>query len=83
MFIDKWNLAEENYDDLRFGVVNIYAHKQTQDLIMHKKKRCSNYEDYEEMKKASFLRMQLNHENLLRMMHFDFDDNNFSIDEYY
>ena len=50
---------------------------------MEKIQQCSSSEEFEELKKSTYQRMQLNNPNLLLIVDFEFDEDNFVVKQFY
>lgn len=68
---EEWQLIKEEFDDQIFGVVAIYQRLSDQQFIAEKCINFSSLEEYLQALGQIQLRMQLNHDNLLRLLHYE------------
>ena len=84
MHLSDYEKIEENVKDVRFGMINIYMHKQdTENLIMEKQRVSISFEDHQFNCLQAEQRLQLQHDSLLKMLGTLRDDESWTIKSYF
>lgn len=83
MKLRHFETIRKDYDDLRFGLVDILCDPDTQRLYMLKETLSVTKEAHDIVLLQTRARMNLNHPNILKMVHLDFDDHNYIVKAYF
>ncbi len=65
MKLEDLEVVKTDYDDLRFGVVDIFVQKQSEKLFMLKKKLSQTPSEHDLNKMVAKERMKIQHPNIL------------------
>lgn len=74
MLLTDLELVQSNYNDLRFGLVNIYFNKTDEKLYMVKEKQAHNIQEHEANVQRMKIRFNLSHPSLLKTVYMETDD---------
>ena len=66
--LDRLELVQANYDDMRFGTVSVYVDPDTNRLIMLKEKQSSSEDEHDETVEVTQERLNLSHPCILQML---------------
>ena len=78
-----FEVIREDYDDLRFGIVNIYCDSFDHRLYMLKEKHSYNQMNHKIAVSMAKERRKLRHPNLLNMIDFKVDEENYIVSSYF
>ncbi len=71
MNIDQFQEVKKDYDDLRFGVIDLYIEPETSKLIMLKSKHSNTLEEFKGSNSMAEERFKIRHNNILQMLDFN------------
>ena len=80
---EKMELVQDNYNDLRFGVVSVYIDPSTSKLIMLKEKQSSSEEEHRITLGLTKERFSLSHPNILKMLAIESNEELFVTQAYF
>ena len=84
MDLENYEKIESNVQDVRFGLINIYMHKDNyQDLIMEKTRKSISQEDHEFNCLQAEQRMAIAHSSILKMLGIIRDDEQWITSSYF
>lgn len=83
MIKERLKIVQQNFEDLRFGEVNIYSLSDSNGLVMEKVLKTQSPEEFQSIKNSTVLRMQLNSPNILPLLDYSFDDSNMNIHQFF
>lgn len=74
MIKGRLKIVQQKFDDLRFGIVDIYSLEDSHTLVMEKTIIAQTVEEYQQIRNSTLQRMLLNNPNLLQMIDYSFND---------
>ena len=83
MDIKDLETIHENYEDFRFGVINVYMNPSDRKLYMSKRTSSQTIEDHQVAANQSLERKRINHPHILEMIDVNMDDVKLTVDVYF